>query len=76
MKLNKKLLCYETLAVLSGCIGCIILAVFIVTIIFSKTALMLDLIWLTSSCVLLCIYMYSNKKVTKLQAKWDYENRR
>ena len=76
MRLNRKILWYEVTSMLSGCIGCVILGIFLVFILFGKLPLMLDLIWLGCSFILLFIYMYSNKKAQKLQKRWDYENRR
>ena len=67
MKLNKKILWYEVISILTGCVGCVILGIFLIFIMFGKLPLMLDLIWLSSSFILLFIFFFSNKRVQKLQ---------
>ena len=76
MKTSKKLLLCEVTSILSGCIGCVVLGIFLVTMMFGKLPFMLDIIWLSCSFILLGVYIFSGKKAQKLQKQWDHENRR
>jgi|8_EtaG_2_1085327.scaffolds.fasta_scaffold05914_2 L-asparagine transporter-like permease len=76
MKTHKKILLYEIVSILTGCLGIISLALCLILMIFTEFGLMLDLIWLGITFILIFVWYYTNNKSHKLQTRWDYENRR
>ena len=76
MRLNKKILLYEVISTICGCIGIILLAVLLMIGMFSRWTIILDAIWIGLPFILIAVYYLTNKRAYKLQNKYDYENRR
>jgi uncharacterized membrane protein len=76
MKIQKKILFYEVISLLTGCLGAVLLGIFLMLGLFSRWTLMIDLVWIVLSFVFIIVWYFTNKKAHKLQRQWDYENRR